>query len=67
VKLIISDGCTGHGRCYALAPGIFDEDDEGFGVLRSNGEVATELEGEAQEAVRGCPEQAIQVSEARGT
>ena len=25
--------CTGHGRCYALAPKLFDADDYGHAVL----------------------------------
>jgi ferredoxin len=26
--------CQGHGRCYALSPGLFDCDEEGYAVLR---------------------------------
>src|ERR1700728_4031671 len=34
VKIILSaDRCTGHGRCYSLAPELFDSDDEGHSVL----------------------------------
>ena len=28
-----SQRCTGHGRCYSLAPHVFDADDEGHSVL----------------------------------
>jgi ferredoxin len=24
--------CTGHGRCYGLAPDVFEPDDDGFSV-----------------------------------
>src|SRR3546814_10183679 len=28
---IDGDRCSGHGRCYSLAPDVFDCDDEGYG------------------------------------
>ena len=28
-----SDACQGHGRCYTLAPELFDCDDDGYAVL----------------------------------
>ena len=31
--------CQGHGRCYALAPDLFDCDDEGYAVVRESGEL----------------------------
>ena len=30
---IDNDKCTGHGRCYTLAPEVFGEDDEGYGTV----------------------------------
>jgi ferredoxin len=27
------DRCTGHGRCYSLAPDLFDCDEEGYSQL----------------------------------
>ncbi len=30
---IDTDRCSGHGRCYALAPEVFAPDDEGYGRL----------------------------------
>ena len=53
--------CQGHGRCFALAPELFDADDEGFAVLLVEGEVPTELEGDAQLCADNCPEFAITV------
>ena len=54
--------CQGHGRCYALAPDVFDSDDEGYAVLRlADGVVPTELESAAQLAADNCPEYAITV------
>ncbi len=35
MKIVLdSDRCTGHGRCYALAPDVYDADDEGHCVVR---------------------------------
>ena len=56
------DVCTGHGRCYTLAPEVFDSDDSGFGQVRSV-EIPPEVEDQARAGVRNCPEQAITVSE----
>lgn len=56
-----SNKCQGHGRCYALAPQLFEPDDEGFAVLRCDGEVSADLEDEARLAADNCPEYAIEV------
>jgi ferredoxin len=56
--------CEGHGRCYALAPGVFDADDEGYAVLLVDGEVPPELADRANLAAANCPEYAIEVTEA---
>jgi ferredoxin len=52
------DRCTGHGRCYMLAPGVFEADDSGYGVVIS-AEVPPSLHDEAQKAADNCPEQAV--------
>lgn len=57
-----SNKCQGHGRCYALAPQLFEPDDEGFAVLCGNGDVGAALEDEALLAADNCPEYAIEVS-----
>jgi ferredoxin len=54
--------CQGHGRCYSLAPQVFDSDDEGYAVLKVDGDVPAELEDEAVLAADNCPEFAIEVS-----
>ena len=54
--------CTGHGRCYALAPDVFDSDDSGFGRVQ-RADVPAELENQALAGVRGCPEHAITVKD----
>jgi len=67
---IDADLCTGHGRCYALAPEIFDCDDDGHGEIR---DAHREADGgpfrsgvlddggmaRAKSAVDNCPEAAI--------
>lgn len=51
--------CTGHGRCYALSPSLFADDDAGFALLRGDGDVPADKAGDARRAVTACPEQAI--------
>ena len=58
-----SDACQGHGRCYTLAPQLFDSDDEGYAVLKVTGEIPAELREQAQLAVDNCPEFAIAIEE----
>ena len=53
--------CQGHGRCYALAPSLFDTDDEGYAVLKTDGDVPSELEDDARIAADNCPEYAISI------
>jgi ferredoxin len=54
--------CTGHGRCYALAPELFEPDDFGHcEVLLADGVVPSELEAAARRGAESCPEQAISV------
>jgi ferredoxin len=52
--------CTGHGRCYTVAPNLLSDDEEGFVTLRGSsmpiddGQIADAAEAEA-----ACPERAI--------
>jgi ferredoxin len=57
-----SEKCQGHGRCYALAPELFSSDDEGYSVVKLEGDVPPELEEKARLAADNCPEFAIEVS-----
>ena len=63
VRITFDSGkCQGHGRCYALAPELFDADDEGSAVLKAaDGEVPAGLEDQAIPASDNCPEYAIEV------
>jgi ferredoxin len=53
--------CTGHGRCYTLAPDIFDADDVGHSKILVE-EVSGELEEHAAIGQQNCPESAITLS-----
>jgi ferredoxin len=57
------DRCTGHGRCYTLAPSLFDCDDSGFGLVRTEGELDADGLRDARLAEANCPEQAVIVSD----
>jgi len=67
VKVSIdSSKCQGHGRCYDLAPGIFTEDDEGYGQAPADGVVPPGSEPAATLAEANCPEHAVTIEEASG-
>lgn len=54
--------CTGHGRCYALAPSVYEPDDDGYCVV-SAPEVAGDLAEQARLGAANCPEDAITISD----
>ena len=56
------DKCVGHGRCYVLAPDLFEEDERGHCVIVRE-QVPPELEPQARLGVENCPEHAISVDE----
>jgi ferredoxin len=60
---ISSERCQGHGRCYDLAPGLFGEDDEGYGTVLGDGLVPPGQERVARLAVANCPERAVELLE----
>jgi ferredoxin len=60
---ISSERCQGHGRCYDLAPGLFGEDDEGYGTVLQDGVVPPDKEHDARRAAANCPERAIDVGQ----
>lgn len=55
-----SELCVGHGRCYVLAPEVFEEDDRGHCVV-TKAEIPDDLVEEARRGESNCPEGAIQV------
>ena len=59
-----AERCTGHNRCAALAPTLFDIDDYGFASARGDGTVEHDLEPAARAAVLNCPERAVTLQDA---
>lgn len=59
---IDTDICTGHGRCYMLAPDLFEADDSGYGVV-TRPDVPDSLLEQAESARQNCPERAIFIEE----
>jgi len=55
-----SERCSGHGRCYVLAPEVFDEDDRGHCVVKLE-TVPPELQESARTGVEACPEYALSI------
>jgi ferredoxin len=55
--------CTGHGRCYATAPDVFDCDDRGYGVAPSD-PIRDDLVAQARLAEQNCPESAVILEDA---
>jgi len=57
--------CSGHGRCYVLAPDVYRLDDDGYNEDRGGPPIDVEA-GHEESALRGvknCPEAAISVVE----
>lgn len=62
MKVSVDSGlCQGHGRCYTLAPRVFEDDASGYAVVKSEEISDPQLEEDAQKAVGACPEAAIRV------
>ena len=53
--------CTGHGRCYKIAPDLLTYDDEGYVSIRGKDaiDVPPDMVDLAEEAEGTCPEGAI--------
>jgi len=61
--VVHEDRCVGHGRCYALAPEVYDADDLGHCVLRVDGEVPADLIAAARLGAANCPEDALELTD----
>jgi ferredoxin len=52
--------CTGHGRCYMVAAGVFGDDDDGYGVVTvDEANLTPDLVEQAALAAASCPEGAV--------
>ncbi|MEE2768861.1 MAG: ferredoxin [Actinomycetota bacterium] len=54
--------CQGHGRCYALAPAVYEPDDDGHGLVASD-PVPDFYHEAARLGSANCPEDAITVAD----
>lgn len=54
--------CTGHARCWSLAPEVYELDDLGYNVTPVK-DVPPELEAAARKGALACPELAITIEE----
>ena len=62
--LILDAGlCVGHGRCYTLAPDVYEPDQEGHCVMKVTTVTTADLEAQARLAVANCPERALAFEE----
>ena len=64
MKLTVdSTACQGHGRCFAVAPEVFQLDDEGYVAVHDVTGVREEDVAAARRGVSACPERALQLKE----
>lgn len=55
--------CQGHGRCYMLAPDLFEADDDGYPEPTAERLVPAGLADQARRSAVNCPEDAIFITE----
>ena len=60
--IVDKEKCQGHNRCVALAPEIFDVDDEGLAVVLTD-RVPEEHQTQVKRAELACPERAIRLED----
>ena len=58
MKVKVTGVCQGHARCAAVAPHLFQLDDDGF-IRGDDIDVPPREEGLARRSVRACPERAL--------
>jgi ferredoxin len=59
---IESSLCSGHGRCYEVAPKLFHSDDDGYGQVTEP--IVTGEDRKLAERVAGlCPELAVRLAD----
>jgi ferredoxin len=64
VRVTVDKGlCSGHARCWALAPDIFTIDEDGYSNIGEGREVPSGCEDDARRGVAGCPERALRIDE----
>ena len=61
---INGERCSGHGRCYSLAPDVYTSDEVGYNSEKDSGvpiEVVPGKEAVARLGAEMCPERAIAI------
>ena len=59
MKIVVDKArCSGHARCAAAGPDLYELDDLGYNALTEL-EVPAGMEKQAQDGVAACPERAI--------
>jgi ferredoxin len=58
-----NDLCTGHARCWSLAPEVFTIDENGYSDIGIGKHVPPDHEEKAQLGVRSCPERALSLDD----
>jgi ferredoxin len=62
MRVIVDLGrCQGHGRCYDLAPDVFEPDERGHVDVAVHGDLPAVLQPDARIGVRNCPEAALRL------
>jgi len=59
---VSKDACIGCGACQAIAPDVFELNDEGIAEVIVD-EIKSELEDDVQNAADSCPTSAIELKE----
>jgi len=54
--------CVGHARCAAVAPEVYDLDENGY-LAAEEKSVGDEMRPQAIRGMRACPERAISIAE----
>jgi ferredoxin len=63
VKVFVAaEKCQGHARCYAVAPDVFELDDDGYNQT-AEADISPEQEAQARLGVESCPEGAITLAD----
>lgn len=61
VKIRVNvEGCVGHARCAAVAPEVYELDDNGFNTTAYK-EVDDSLRAQAVRGMHACPEKIIMI------
>jgi ferredoxin len=61
LKILVNNSrCTGHARCAAVAPELYELDANGY-IAFTGKTVPPELEEQAVKGARACPERALKV------